>query len=263
MMKEKSNGFIFDLDGTIYLGDKPIPGADKVLEQLRENGGKIRFVTNNPRFGRESYAEKLNNMGIKANVDEIMTSARLTADYLEKNPSYGKVYMVGEEQLKSELLNAGVELVDSDKPDTVLISFDTTLSYEKLLKAFHGLNNGARFIATNPDPVCPTPDGGLVDAGAIIAALEAATQRKVEKVIGKPSPLLAQLLVEDLDMTPEECVVVGDRLNTDVRLGKQAGMKTVWIRAHNEKAPSDEERQPDYIVKSIAELPSVMSGQLT
>src|SRR5699024_7150381 len=107
--------------------------------------------------------------------------------------------------------------------DTVLVSFDTTLSYRKLQHAFLSIKRGAHFIATNPDPVCPTPEGGLVDAGAIIAALEISTNRNVEKVIGKPSPLLGQLLLDELEVVPEKCVVVGDRLNTDIKLGKRAG----------------------------------------
>src|SRR5699024_5513149 len=170
-MKEIPEVFIFDLDGTIYLGDIPLPGAGDVLKRIRDNGSKGHFVTNNPRFSREFYARKLNDMGIEAVVNEIVTSAWLTANFLKKNPSYGKVYMVGERQLKSELEYAGVPLVNErEKTDTILISFDTKLSYEKLQHAFLNIKNDARFIATNPDPVCPTPDGGLVDAGAIIAA---------------------------------------------------------------------------------------------
>lgn len=256
-----SEAFIFDLDGTIYIGDEPIPGADYVLQQLREGGSKIRFVTNNPRFSREFYADKLNGMGIEAEVFEIVTSGWLTARYLKKNPSYGKVFMIGEQQLKSELLKSGIHLVEVDKADTVLVSFDTTLTYEKLQYAFLSIKNGANFIATNPDSICPTPDGGLVDAGAIIAALETSTGKKVQKVIGKPSKLVAQLLVEELDVSPEKCVVVGDRLNTDVRLGKKAGMKSIWIRAYDEKIPENFEYEPDIIVKSITELSSFIKAQ--
>lgn len=260
-MIRNSEAFIFDLDGTIYIGDEPIPGADYVLKQLRETGSEIRFVTNNPRFSREFYADKLKGMGIGADIDEIVTSGWLTARYLKNNPSYGKVFMIGEQQLQSELLKSGVPLVEVDKADTVLVSFDTTLTYQKLQYAFLSIKNGANFIATNPDSVCPTPDGGLVDAGAIIAALETSTGKKVQKVIGKPSQLLAQLLVEELGTSPDKCVVVGDRLNTDVRLGKRAGMKSVWIRAFDEKIPDNFEYEPDLIVKSIAELSSFIKAQ--
>lgn len=261
MTIDKLEAFIFDLDGTIYLGEKVIPGAVNVLKWVRETGAKVRFVTNNPRFSRKFYANKLNRMGISAEIGEILTSASLTADYLSNNPQYGKVFMIGEDQLYNELTTAGIPLVKQEQPDTVLVSFDTTLTYEKLLFAFKSLNQGARFIATNPDAVCPTPDGGLVDAGAIIAALEASTDRKVEKVIGKPSKLLGKLLVEELNIPASKSVVVGDRLNTDIRLAKRAGMNAVWIRANNEEISKDIEYEPDYIIESIARLPSIMSKQ--
>src|SRR5699024_7966742 len=141
---------------------------------------------NNPRVSREFYADKLNGMGVEAEVFEIVTSGGLNARYLKKHPSYGKVFMIEEQQLKSELLKSGIHLDEVDKADTVLVSFDTTLTYEKLQYAFLSIKNGANFIATNPDSICPTPDGGLVDAGAIIAALETSTGKKVQKVIGKP-----------------------------------------------------------------------------
>src|SRR5699024_6760211 len=176
-----SEAFIFDLDGTIYIGDEHIPGADYVLQQLREGGSKIRYVTNKPRFSKEVYVDTLNGMGIAAEVVEIVTSRCLTDRYLKKNTSYGKAFMIGEQQLKSELLKSGIHLVEVDKADTVVVTFDSTLTYEKLQYAFLSIKNGANFIATNPDSICPTPDGGLVDAGAIIAALETSTGKKVQK----------------------------------------------------------------------------------
>ncbi|MFK4996789.1 HAD-IIA family hydrolase [Bacillus sp. N9] len=130
------------------------------MKWVRDTGAKIRFVTNNPRFSRDFYYMKLNELGIHAEMDEIVTSSQLTAAYLRKNPEYGDVFIIGESQLRSELLDAGISLVEHPNPDTVVISFDTTLTYEKLMLAYHGLMAGARFIATNPDAVCPTPDGG-------------------------------------------------------------------------------------------------------
>ena len=258
-MMKTAKAFIFDLDGTIYLGDNPIPGAVDTLKKLRLTGAKIRFVTNNPRFSRNYYTKKLNNMGVKASVDEVVTSSTLTATYLKNNPSYGKVFIVGENQLKQELIEAEVEVVEEEKADTVLISFDTTLSYKKLQHAFLNIKDGANFIATNPDSVCPTPEGGLIDAGSIIAALESATGKKIEKVIGKPSPVLGKLLLNELDVEPENCVVVGDRVETDIKLGKQAGMKSVWINSYKETDYINLEYKPDFIISSIAELHDVIN----
>src|SRR5690625_6473304 len=144
-----------------------------------------------------------------------------------------------------------IPIVDHNRADTVLVSFDTTLNYHKLQTAYQALLNGASFIATNPDSVCPTPEGGLVDAGAIIAALEKATGRKLEKVIGKPSVLMAELLLEEFNVSPENCMIVGDRLNTDIRMGKHASMKTVWINANHEDIPKNFTYKQDYQIDSI------------
>lgn len=257
MTNNQEKAFIFDLDGTLYIGDEAIPGAKETLEWVRSQGSKVRFVTNNPRFSSEFYSKKLNDLGIPATEEEIVTSAKFTAEYLKSHSKFGEIFILGEDQLRQELLSAGLTVVDTD-PDTVIVSFDTTLTYEKLMVAYRALRKGAHFIATNPDVVCPTPDGGLMDAGATIAALEASTGRKNEAVIGKPSKLLAELLVKELDVSAENCVIVGDRLNTDIRLGKQIGMKTVWIRAFDEALPESIEEQPDHIINSIAELPEIL-----
>ncbi|MFD2131462.1 HAD-IIA family hydrolase [Pseudogracilibacillus auburnensis] len=249
--------FIFDLDGTIYLGDHLIEGAKESLQWVRKNNAKVRFVTNNPRYSREFYRKKLQRLGIETSFDEIITSAQITAKYLDENHQYGKIFVIGEEQLMAELNEKQINIVEDDTADTVLVSFDTDLYYEKLMTAYRALNKGANFITTNPDTVCPTPDGGLIDSGAIIAALEISTSRKLEKIIGKPSKILGDLLIQDLKENVEDCVVVGDRLNTDVRLGKQSNMIAVWIRAYNEIIPENTEYRPDYTIKSIAELPSL------
>src|SRR5699024_7362385 len=203
MTARKPEAFIFDLDGTIYLGDKIIPGAKETLQWLREKELKIRFVTNNPRYSSSFYTNKLNRLGIEAQECEVINSAQLTAQYIKNNPKYGKIFVIGEDPLKKELAAKYIPMVKDGHPDTVLVSFDTMLTYEKLQFAYQSLKNGSNFIATNPDAVCPTPGGGLVDAGAIIAALEAATGRKVERVIGKPSELMADLVVKQLNVTPD------------------------------------------------------------
>ncbi|WP_027725173.1 HAD-IIA family hydrolase [Tuberibacillus calidus] len=256
MWGKTPSAFIFDLDGTLYIGNQAIEGAADTIKWVRDSGAKIKFVTNNPRHSRKFYSDKLVSMGIQATVEEIVTSAQLTALYLKDHPEYGKLYVIGEEQLFQELWAEGLPITDDDHADTVIVSFDTTLTYAKLLTGYKALLKGAHFIATNPDTVCPTPDGGLVDAGAIIAALEVATGRKVETVIGKPSKLLGELLLADFKVPPDQCMIVGDRLNTDIRLGKQAGMMTGWI---NPLKPTDipDELKPDFIFHSIAELPSV------
>lgn len=258
MESSQPRAFIFDLDGTVYLGEELIPGARETLQWVRKIGAKIRFVTNNPRYSQTFYAEKLTRLGIPAQIEEVVTSAKLTADYLKKEKEeFGSLYVIGEQQLRKELLSADLNLRDEADADTVVVSFDTTLTYEKLMTGYHALKNGARFIATNPDAVCPSPDGGLVDAGAIIAALEVSTGRKLELVIGKPSKILADMLAEQLETSPVNCMIVGDRLNTDIRLGKRGGMRTAWINPSGNVDVIPEELRPDYILTSIKELPSI------
>lgn len=255
--KDVIQAFIFDLDGTLYLGDRLIPGADKVLNWVRENKFKVRFLTNNPRYSRKYYVNKLNHMGIYARIHEVVTSGQLTAEYLKKNENYGKIFVIGEKQLHHELLSKNILVVNDSSADTVLVSFDTTLTYEKLLTAFHALNNGAHFLATNPDYVCPTAGGGLIDAGAIIAALESSTNRKIEKIIGKPSSFLGNFLLKELNLSAHECVMVGDRLNTDICFGNKTGMKTVWINITKNRC-NDDQCFSDHIISAISDLPKII-----
>lgn len=257
MSKTLPKAFIFDLDGTIYLEDVLISGAKKVLEWVRRKKVQVRFLTNNPRYSSLFYANKLNNLGIEALEEEVITSAQLSADYIKNNPGYGNVFVIGEEQIKRELDLKGVIRNDNNRPDTVLVSFDTTLTYEKLQFAYQTLRKGAYFIASNQDAVCPTIQGGLVDSGAIISALEKASGKKVERVLGKPSLLAANIIVNQLQVHPNECVVVGDRLNTDIALGKRAGMGTIWISNDKVEQFNSSNHVPDYIIETIKELPKI------
>lgn len=258
MDNHEVKAFIFDLDGTLYLGNKAIPGAVETLNWVRKNKAQVRFLTNNPRYSQTFYLNKLNQLGITCDLEEILSSAQLTANYLATHLLYKNIFVIGEDQLKQELLDKNISLVEHSNADAVLVSFDASLTYDKLMTAYHALRKGAKLVATHPDYVCPTPDGGLIDAGATVAALEVATGKKVEKIFGKPSKYIGELLIQQLKVDKRECVIVGDRLNTDIRLGQLSGMKTVWIRAFNEPLPDDKAYFPDFIIQSIAELPSVM-----
>src|SRR5690625_2573452 len=164
---ENIKAFIFDLDGTVYLGDDLIEGARETLRWVRSKGVQVRFVTNNPRFSRDFYANKLNNLGIDASVEEIVTSANVTAIYLKNEEAYGNIYPIGEAQLEKELKNAGVPLTDK-QPDTDVVSFDTALDYEKLMIAYHPLIKGANFLEKNLITIVPTPIDGLMYSGAVL-----------------------------------------------------------------------------------------------
>lgn len=254
MNSNQFEAFILDLDGTLYVEDQILPGAEGTVKCLRNTGASLRFITNNPRYSKQFYVDKLNRLGIDAKSEEVITSANLAATYLASNPQYDKVYVLGEKQLKKELSKKGVSLIEEASANTVLVSFDTTVTYEKLQRAHEALRNGAHFIATNPDILCPTLNGGMIDAGALIALLEASSGRKLLKVIGKPSKLMAELVLKQLEIPAERCVVVGDRLYTDVQLGNRAGMTTVWINRERERIPNNFPYQPDYEINEICEL---------
>src|SRR5690625_7396117 len=155
MMVKFIKAAIFDLDGTIYLGEKVIPGAPETLKWVRKHNIDVRFVTNNPRFSKRFYADKLNHLGVHAKKEEVVTSANLTADYLSERCLYGCVFVIGEKQLIQVLFMKDIPIVDHNRADTVLVSFDTTLNYHKLQTAYQALLNGERFIANNTDSVCP------------------------------------------------------------------------------------------------------------
>lgn len=232
---------LFDLDGTVYLGESALPGAVELVRALRNRNIKTLFISNKPLFPRQVYAEKLTRLGIPTETDEILTSAYVLGQYLAKNENQLNYYVVGEENLKAELRQYGLnvidelhnqnalEVIDPVGIDAVIVAFDRTLDYRKLNTAFQALVKGARFFATNSDKVCPLPNGAIPDAGAIIAYLEHISGRKVELLAGKPSPLILEVAIEKLNTSPQRCVMIGDRLETDIRMGNQAGMKTVLV----------------------------------
>lgn len=249
---------IFDLDGTLYLGDHTLPGAPSVVSWARTQGYRLRFMTNNPRKTPAAYGKKLQRLGFDARRSEIITSTQLMVSYLDQaHPSRSEtIFVVGEKVLRDAIQHAGYMLTTQGDAQIVIVGFDTTLTYHKLTIAYRALLQGAAFYATNPDMVCPTPDGGLPDAGTTLAALEAATKRSVQVVAGKPSSLLAQYLIQSLGVSSEECLVVGDRIDTDVRLGKDAGMKTCLVETGvTGTDPIPAQYQPDGRIRSVADLP--------
>lgn len=257
MENNQIEAYIFDLDGTIYLGKQIVPGAKEVIENIRKKNKKIRFVTNNPLYHANFFVNKLTHLGIPTKAEEIVTSAQITASYLKSNPKYNNVFIIGNDQLKNQIQAAGIKL-DDRNPDTVVVSLDKSLTYEKMMIAYHAINKGAHFIATHPDVVCPTSEGGFIDAGATIAALEVSTGRKVEKVVGKPSAILGNLVLRDLGVPAGNCVIIGDRLNTDIRFGNKMGMATVWLRRHDEGIPVESKDKPDYTITSMSELLTIL-----
>jgi NagD protein len=207
-----------------------IPGAAETIARLRADGTRTIFLSNNPTKTREQYTEKLTRLGIPTDVDDIVNSSYVMVQWLLANTPGACLYVIGETAITGELQEAGFPF--SEKPgdvDLVVASFDRTFDYHKLQVAFDAINAGARLVATNPDRYCPTPTGGEPDCAAIIAALEACTGVKCDPVVGKPSPIMVKTIMDKLGLPPGDCLMIGDRLETDIRMGLDAGMDTCLV----------------------------------
>jgi arabinose operon protein AraL len=254
-------GFIFDLDGTIYLSERLIPGADRVIRLLRKAGRKVCFLSNKALQTRENYAEKLTRLGIPTRPEEIINSSFVMVRYLTRRAPGARVFAIGETPLIEELERAGLQICeDPERIEWVIASFDRTFDYRKLCIGYEALKRGAHFVATNPDRTCPIEGGELPDCAGVIAHLEAVTLRKVEAIVGKPSPLTIEATLEILGLPAAECLLVGDRIETDIRMGKEAGMQTALVMTGvtDERTLAASPYQPDFVLQNITELPSIL-----
>lgn len=250
-------GWLFDLDGTVYLGEALIPGAAAVIAALRAEGRRVAFLSNKPLQTRTDYAEKLTRLGIPARPDDVVNSSLVLARHLRDLDPGAPVFVIGEPPLVAELRAHGLEVRDDHRVRWVVIAFDRTFDYAKLNLALQAVRrSGARMIATNPDRTCPTEDGEIPDCAGMMAAVEAVTGRSVEVVVGKPSPIILGVALATLGLPPADCVVVGDRLETDIAMGKGLGLATVLVTSG--VTPPDDPRipgaGPDLVLGSVAEL---------
>jgi phosphoglycolate/pyridoxal phosphate phosphatase family enzyme len=250
------DGYIFDLDGTIYLGEEVLPGARDLLAALRAEGRRVAFVSNNPTKTREQYVAKLQRMGFAVELPEVLNSTTVMVQWLLEHAPGATLFVCGEAPLIGELAAAGFPMSErAGEVAIVVASFDRTFTYHKLQVAFDAIRAGARLVATNPDRYCPVPGGGEPDAAAIIAAIEACTNTRCEVNVGKPSPIMARTASAMLGLPPERCLMVGDRLMTDIAMGAAAGMATLLVltgdstRADLPAAPA----QPTYIAATLGE----------
>jgi len=259
-------GFIFDLDGTVYLSDKLIPGADRVIRLLREKGRKVVFLSNKPIQTREDYASKLTRLGIPTQPEEVINSTFVMINYLKKNTPQAKLFVVGEIPFVEELRKAGFTISEEPKEiDYVVVAFDRTFDYRKLNIAFQAIKLGAHFVATNPDRTCPVEGGEIPDCAGMIAAIEAVTQKKVEVIVGKPSPFIVQAALEVMGLRPDNCILIGDRLETDIKMGKESGIATgiVLTGVTNEETLREIKHtsiQPDFVFQTIADVENLLIG---
>ena len=216
-----------DLDGTLYLGDQLIEGALDFLARLEESGTQRFFLSNNSSRSVDQYVEKLQGMGVPATTEDVLLSTHDLLSWLNSN-GVSQTYLVGTAGMRQMLEDAGVS-TNSAEPQYVVLGYDTEITYEKISTASVHLHNGVPMVASHPDTVCPSPDGGLPDTGAYMELFEATTGVRPEHVCGKPNAGMILHKIEELDLQPEQCAMVGDRLYTDMEMADRAGVHGVLV----------------------------------
>ena len=249
--------FLLDMDGTLYLDDALFPGTLPFLRRIREKGGRYLFLTNNSSRGADAYVEKLRRLGIKSTPEDFLTSVDALILFLRKGDYQSKaLYAAGTESFRSQLRQAGFTVTaDRDEAEVLICGFDTELTFQKLEDACILLNRGVEFLATNPDWVCPTWYGYVPDCGSVCEMLFRATGRR-PKVIGKPQPEMALLAMESTGFSPDETVLVGDRLYTDIACAANAGIDSVLVLSgeSSRKDLKTSEVHPRWVLQDVAEL---------
>ena len=252
------DGYALDLDGTVYLGDELLPGAAETVQALRDAGARVVFATNRPLDTAARYAEKLTHLGIPADERDVVTAVDALVRYLGAHHAGRPLLLISEDVVAERLRAEGFEVTfDPERAEVVVVSFDRTFVYPKLHAAFRAVReNGAAIVATNPDPYCPTPDGGLPDCAAMLAALEACTGARAEAIVGKPSRHMAETLLERLGVEPARAAVVGDRLATDVAMAHELGATGILVLsgATDAAALLNSPVAPAYVLDGIAGL---------
>ncbi len=246
--------FLFDMDGTVYLGEQLLPGAKQLFDWLQQNRIPYYFITNNSSRARQQYAAKLEKLGLRVPESLIFTSGEATAIYLQMLQPSARLFVVGTPSLEEEMRQHGFELVQ-EQPDFVVLGFDTTLTYEKIRQLCDFVRAGVRYIATHPDINCPTEDGYMPDIGAMMAMIVASTGKQPDVVVGKPNAPIVQAVLHKTGVEAAKMIMVGDRLYTDIALG-QAGITTILVLS-GESSLADvaqSPHQPDFIAKDLSEI---------
>jgi NagD protein len=252
--RREINAWLMDMDGVLVREEQPIPGADAFLARLRERGIPFLVLTNNSMYTPRDLAARLRGIGLDVPEASIWTSALATARFLEDQRPGGSAYVIGEAGLTTALHEAGYTMTDRD-PDYVVLGETRTYSFERITRAIRLVARGARFIATNLDPTGPSPDGPLPATGSVAALVSRATGQD-PYFVGKPNPLMMRSALNALDAHSETAAMVGDRMDTDVISGLEAGMEAILVltglttRADAERFPY----RPSRIVESIADL---------
>lgn len=249
--------FLLDMDGTIFIEDKLIPGAIDFIETLISQNKRYIFLTNNSSKGIKAYVSKLNKMGIKANADNIFTSGIATALHIKEKNLPSNAFVVGTKSFKEQLTDYGISVIENASLASILIvGYDTELNYKKLVIACELINQGVPYLATNPDLVCPIANGKFIpDCGSICNMLETATTKK-PFYIGKPRKEMIEIVAKKEKTNLSDIAIIGDRLYTDISCGKNAGITTIAVLSGETKIQDIENSsiKPDYIFNSIYDI---------
>lgn len=256
------SAYVFDMDGTIYLGDDVLPGVHEGLRVLRERDIPVRFLSNNPTKDPELYAAKLSRLGLPTPVDDIANTVVTTVRWLLAHHPHAVVFPIAEQPLIRAMTKAGIRLSDDpEQIDIVVASYDRTFDYRKLQIAFDALwfYKRAFLVQTNPDRYCPFPGGrGEPDCAAITAAIEACTGVQCSINLGKPGAIMIDEAIAGLDVDPRDVLMVGDRLGTDIAMGRVAGMASALVltgdSTREDVADATPEQWPDFVVETFDQL---------
>jgi 4-nitrophenyl phosphatase len=257
------NGIILDVDGTVVHGDEPIPGAAEGLDSVSRAGLDRVFLSNNPTERPAAYESRFETAGFDVDREEVFTAGTITTDYLLSEHADDRLFVIGDPGLDSQLLAADLTLTDDpEAADALVASMDREFGYQSLCDAIVALDDGVQFIGTDPDMLIPQTSYNIPGTGAMLHAIEGVTDREVDVICGKPSEFARRTVLDFLGCLPEECLVVGDRLNTDIELGAAAGMTTVLVRTGitDDETLAGSPITPDYVLDSLAELDAVLDG---
>jgi len=247
--------FVFDLDGTVYIGNEEIEGSFDAINRLRKMGKRICFFTNNSSRMHTDYIARLNNLGLRTYADEIYTSGQVTCEHILDEYRFGKVFLLGNERLRSEFELYGIEVVDED-PDVCVLGFDTSLTYDRLYKFCKYLNKGLPYIATHPDYFCPAPECPMPDVGSMIEMIDKTIGRTPDLIMGKPHQTAGRRLARKYNLPAKKIAMVGDRLYTDVAFGKNCGFVSVLVLSGETtlEMTKTSKIKPDFIFDKVKDI---------
>ncbi len=247
--------FLVDLDGTIYKGDMLLNGSRRLIDTFKYLNKDYLFVTNNSSINRSITAERLTHIGLPTVKDKILTSGEATALYLQRNHPGASIFLIGTPALENEFLTRGFKLTDMD-PEFIVLGFDTGLTYDKLWKLSELAFSGIPYIATNPDRTCLYENGFMPEIAPMIAYVESASGKKPGVVIGKPNPIMAEIASEMTGYPLNRMAIIGDLLETDIPMGKNAGIPTILIFS-GDTLPgtiTGDQPKPDLVFNDLNEL---------